>query len=420
MRYLAALTLACLTLLIPACDSVSPVAPAGTTITLSVNPTRINIDGQASVTAIVRLEDGSPVNPGTEVNFSTSLGRIDPAAAKTNDSGVAETQLSGAGQIGMATVTASTGAAAAVTAEVQIGSLASSMTLQASPTSIGQSGGDIELLAVVRDDAGQLLENLAVNFGTTGGTLESRGAAVLTNEGGEARDLLSLTQGDVIALDEAFVVISAFAATEGGALLEATTEVSIRGVVSFISLQVSPGSIPEDGGTLELLALVKDDIGNGVSGAGVNFLTEAGSLASGGAVQRTDGNGQARDTLTVTAQDLASLGTRSFTVRAQTNDFSGALLEASFEVLLQRGVPTADFEWESTGVAGEVRFINTTTGEEPLSFQWNFGDEGAGESNARNPTYTYVNKETGELAQVVLVATNPLGTDTVTQTITVP
>ena len=112
----------------PACDKASPVAPAGTTITLSVNPTRIDITGDATVTAIVRRENGSPVNPGTIVNFSTSLGQLDPPDTPTNDTGTAEPRLSGAGQIGVATVTATTGAAAPATAELQIGSLASSMT----------------------------------------------------------------------------------------------------------------------------------------------------------------------------------------------------------------------------------------------------------------------------------------------------
>jgi hypothetical protein len=188
---------------VPACDKASPVAPAGTTITLSVNPTRIETSGNATVTAIVRRENGSPVNPGTIVNFSTTLGKLDPSDAPTNDNGVAETRLVGAGQIGTATVTASTGAAAAATAELQIGSLASSVTLVASPTAIGQAGGTVDLLAVVRDDAGQLLQNLAVNFSTTAGTLDSRGAPLLTNERGEVRDVLKVKEIDIIALTDA-------------------------------------------------------------------------------------------------------------------------------------------------------------------------------------------------------------------------
>jgi len=400
----------------PACDKASPVAPAGTTITLSVNPTRINIDGQATVTAIVRRENGSPVNPGTVVNFSTTLGELNPDDAATDDTGVAETLLRGAGQIGNATVTASTGAASPATADLQIGSLASSMTLQASPTTIGKSGGDVDLLAVVRDDAGQLLPNLAVNYSTTAGILESGGAPMLTNELGEARDKLSVTEIDIIAIDTGSVTVSAFAATaEGSALLEATTDVGIRGLITSISLQVTPGSVARTGGTLELLALVKDDVGFGVAGAPVNFNTDAGSLASGGAVISANGGGQARDTLTVTAADIDALGTRTFNVRAETVDFSGATLQTVFQVRVQTGAPIADFSFSPTLLT--VSFLNASTGDPVLNYSWDFGDG----SNPpyrfdKDPSHTYSVPDT---YNVTLTVTNEIGTDSVQKPVTV-
>jgi hypothetical protein len=397
----------------PACDKASPVAPAGTTITLSVNPTRINIDGEATATAIVRRDNGSPVNPGTIVNFSTSLGELDPDDAATDDTGVAETILRGAGQIGTATVTASSGAAAAVTAELQIGSLASSMTLQASPTTLGPSGGNVDLLAVVRDDAGQLLQNLAVNYSTDAGRLESMGAPMLTNEFGEARDKLSVDELDIIALDEGFITVSAFAATsEGESLLEATTDIGIRGLISFISLQVTPGSVEPGGGTLDLLALVKDDIGLGVPGAPVNFNTQAGSLASGGAVIVADGNGQARDTLTLTPQDISALGTRTFNVEAETIDFSGTPLTATFQVRVNIGAPVADFDFFVDGLT--VTFTNNSTGDAPLTCSWDFGNNTT--SNDCNPApvaYSSVQDWT-----VRLTVSNSLGIDSIVKTVT--
>lgn len=397
----------------PACDKASPVAPAGTTITLSVNPTRIETAGNATITAIVRRENGSPVNPGTIVNFSTTLGKLDPADAPTNDNGVAETRLIGAGQIGTATVSASTGAATAATAELQIGSLASSMTLVASPTAIGPSGGNVDLLAVVRDDAGQLLENLAVNFSTTAGTLDSQGAPLLTNVLGEVRDRLKVKEIDIIALTSSSITVSAFAATaEGEQLLETTTDIGVRGQISLISLQVTPGSVATSGGTLSLLALVKDDVGLGVAGAPVNFNTEAGSLASGGAVVPADGNGQARDTLEVTAQDVDALGSRTFNIRAETVDFSGAAIEAVFQVKVQTGAPISAFTWFPNRL--EVTFQNQSTGDEPLSYLWRFGDGTT--SNLANPVKVYSNP--GDYT-VSLEATNALGTDTSTQIVTV-
>ena len=65
-----------------ACDRVTPVAPVGSTITISINPSRIDAEGESAViTIIVRKEDGTPVNPGTQVNISTTLGTVDPEVA---------------------------------------------------------------------------------------------------------------------------------------------------------------------------------------------------------------------------------------------------------------------------------------------------------------------------------------------------
>ena len=417
MRYLA--TAACVILLliavVPGCDKASPVAPAGTTISLSVNPSRIEITGQASVTAIIRRDNGTAVNPGTEVNFSTSLGSLDPELAKTDDAGVARTTLSGAGQVGVATIEASTGAATPSTVELQIGSLASSVTLVSSPTAIGKGGGTIELLAVVRDDAGQLLNNLAVNFSTSAGTLDSRGAPRLTNQLGEARDQLNVKEVDIIALAINIITVSVFASTEGGALLETTTDINVRGLISTISLQVSPGSIAASGGRVKLLALVKDDIGLGVQGAGVNFVSEAGTLASGGGVLRTDAGGQVEDSLTLTVQDIDALGTRTFRVQAFSTDSTGVEISASFTVSVQTGAPIASFTFVATGLS--VQFQNQSTGDQPLSYLWSFGDQTTPPNQTlASPTHVY---NTAGTYNVKLTVTNAVGTDASVQQVTV-
>lgn len=416
MRYLAT---ACVILLLiavaPGCDKASPVAPAGTTISLSINPSRIDITGQASVTAIVRRDNGTAVNPGTEVNFSTSLGSLDPDLAKTDDAGVARTTLRGTGQVGVATIEASTGAATPSTVEIQIGSLASSVTLVASPTAIGQGGGTIELLAVVRDDAGQLLNELAVNFSTTAGVLESRGAAKLTNQLGEARDTLTVTQLDIIALVTNVISVSVFASTEGGALLETTTDISVRGLISTISLQVSPGSLPASGGSINLLALVKDDVGLGVQGAGVNFISEAGTLASGGGVLRTDAGGQVEDRLTLTALDISALGRRTFIVTAFTTDATGIEVSDSFTVSLETGAPIADFTFLVTDKS--VQFTNQSRGDPTLTYLWDFGDGTTpGNRDDVNPLHNYAAFST---YNVTLQVDNELGTNSVTKQVPV-
>jgi len=365
--------------------------------------------------AIIRRDNGTAVNPGTEVNFSTSLGSLDPDLAKTDDAGVARTTLSGAGQVGVATIEASTGAATPSTVELQIGSLASSVTLVASPTAIGSGGGSIELLAVVRDDAGQLLNNLAVNFSTTAGTLESRGAPRLTNQLGEARDRLSVSQVDVIALATNLITVSVFASTDGGALLETSTDINVRGLISTISLQVSPGSVAESGtgnNPLQLLALVKDDVGLGVQGAGVNFVSQAGTLASGGRVLRTDEGGRAEDRLSLTAQDINALGRRTFVVEAFTTDSTGVEVSANFTVRVQSGAPIASFTWIATKLV--VQFQNQSLGDQPLLYNWRFGD---GTTSVEvNPEHAYGTPGT---YNVELTASNDLGTGSLLRVVVV-
>lgn len=321
-----------------ACDKATPIAPTGAVITLSVNPTVIAADGEAEVTAIVRRDGGAPVNPGTQVIFTTTLGELVPGTASTDDAGVARTKLLGKGQVGLATVGASSGAASQVEVEVQIGSLASSISLQATPSSLPAEGGTVRLVAVVRDGNGALLKDFPVNFSSEIGVLGSGGGTVLTNDRGEARDELRVGEREIAALGQSFFEVTASAAAEDGSLIEGVAEVRVAGAVAFITLQASPATVPEGGGTLELLALVRDQAGDPVGGAGVNFITEVGTLASGGSLVSSDDAGEARDRLTVTSDDLSGVS-RSFEVKAQTVKGDGTLDTATFLVgveLVQR------------------------------------------------------------------------------------
>jgi hypothetical protein len=179
------------------CDQVSPVAPTGSTLTVSANPAEISLDGASTITVVGRKMDGNPLNPGTQVRLSTTLGKLDSELLDLDSSGVATTKLRGQGRIGMATVTATSGALDAVTVDVQVGRTAGAVSLQATPTSVAESGGSVSLLALVRDSQGQPLASVPVNFSTDVGTLESGGAFIDTDDQGQARDTLDITEGDV-------------------------------------------------------------------------------------------------------------------------------------------------------------------------------------------------------------------------------
>ncbi len=78
--------------------------------------------------------------------------------------------------------------------------------------------------------------------------------------------------------------------------------------------------------------------------------------------------------------------------------------------------PLAEFTSNSPVHLGDpMLFTNQTAGSEPMTYAWDFGD-GSGTSSEINPSYTY--GEAG-IFTVKLDATNNLGTDSITHTVTV-
>jgi hypothetical protein len=279
------------------CEEGTPVAPSGAILRISASPTRISKSGTSNITVVVSRSNGNPVNPGTEVRLSTSLGTVDPVVA-TDDAGIAHAILRGDGrQVGTATVTAFSGASEPVTLDVAVGQLAAALRFQ-----------------------------------------------------------------------------------------------------------VDPSSIPETGGTLELLALVTDDQSQPLADAQVNFRSEVGSLASGGRFLVTNSRGEARDRLSVSAADIQTIGGDSFEVVAETGGSGGSIISSTFTVSIQRA-PQASFTFQVVGLS--VAFQDTSTGG-PTAWTWDFGD-GTPNSTQRNPVHTYSGPGS---YLVTLTVRNSSGTDT--------
>jgi len=318
MIYRVAAALLLLMSLLPAagCDKATPVAPNGTILTISANPSKIGLTGRSTITVIGRKPDGQPLNPGTEIRLSVDKGTIDPSVVGVDDHGEATATFRGDGRSGTAKITAMAGGGMTMaTTEVQIGVAAGSVTIQATPSTISAS------------------------------------------------------------------------------------------------------DIPANGVRISLLALVRDDQGQPLPDATVNFTTELGTLESQGAFRHTDSNGQATDRLTVKEVDLASFNSPTFQVGVQATGGGGtAVSQDTFEVRIQRDEPVASFTATAAG-GNRVFFDNTTTGAEPLTFEWDFTNDGTIDSNVKEPTHDYVSAGTYE---VRLVATNSAGSSTAIQTITVP
>lgn len=404
-------------LAISTCDKATPVAPGDSGLDISANPTRIEIDATSTITVIARKADGNPVNEGTEINLATTLGQID-AVIVTNDRGVATGTLEGGAEVGTAVVTASSGAAAAVEVEVQVGSLAGSISLQASPRKVPKAGGSIDLVSVVRDDRGNRLRNALVNFGTAAGTLDSGGGGITTDSRGEARDTVTVDEFDLEAVTDGFFTVTAetTGGSEGGTvLLQAEEEIEVGGFPGDITLTLSASSVPASGGSIGLTALVRTDGGRPSRDAQVNFITQVGSLVSGGKLLATDGQGQAFDTLSASEEDLRAFGLNVFSVSAETTGSGGEILTDTRTVNVQSTGPTADFT--STRTTGTtVQFTNLTIGEAPIEYQWDFESDGLIDSNQASPLHDYGSFGTFE---ATLIATNSFGQDTATRTVVV-
>ena len=122
-----------------ACDKATPVAPGGSVLSVSANPSRIGLTGRSQITVFGRKPDGNPFNRGTEIRLSTNLGTIESLVA-VDDTGNATATLRGDGRQGPATVTATTGdGTVSATTTVQIGESGDSkptLLITASPNSV--------------------------------------------------------------------------------------------------------------------------------------------------------------------------------------------------------------------------------------------------------------------------------------------
>jgi hypothetical protein len=180
------------------------VAPSGTTLTLIASTHVLPVNGETDITAILieggqPADEGSaliagvgtPVHNGTVVTFSTTLGRLEPAEAKTAG-GRATVRLIGDGRSGTATITAFSGPAI-MSIDVNVGAAAAAfLAITATPQALSSAGGSSTILARVEDVQGNGLAGLPVSFQTTRGTLAPSNA--LTDANGAALTILTTTE----------------------------------------------------------------------------------------------------------------------------------------------------------------------------------------------------------------------------------
>jgi hypothetical protein len=353
-----------------ACDKVPLTAPTGSTLTLSTNATIVPLNGTADITATVIESAGTAVHNGTLVTFTTTVGTLEPAEARTHN-GSATVKLHAGSRSGRATVRAFSGDAASGTGEgeaeffIDIGAAAAGrVTLTASPTTVPPSGGTVTLLAVVFDVAGNRLAGVPVSFTTTAGTL---GTSVVTaNANGEASTTLN-TNRDA----EVTATVSGPTETEvtaGTANVTVTTLPTVGVTVTTATPTVDQPVV------FQVTAAATAP--NAITNVTINF-----------------GDGQSLSLGAVSASTSVShvyQSTGTFTVTVAATDTSGARVEQRTTVVVQSLTPSlvSMSATPSTVDPGQIVTFQVTVtnqgGSTPVvqSVTFNFGDGNVSEAAA--------------------------------------
>jgi len=232
--------------LIAACDKVPLLAPTGSVINLFPVTTTVAPNSEVQIIATViengvasggsgspsggtttRTGAGTPVQNGTVITFTTTIGRIEPAEARTHNGEVTVKLITGNAS-GSAVITAYSGGALAQTT-LKVGTAAvKTVNLTTSPQSLGSSGGSVLAQATVLDEGGNPLPGIPVTFATDKGsfspstaTTDGSGVATVTLTT-TATAKITATAG-TIASTAATVTVNAFGLAGFAALPNATT-----------------------------------------------------------------------------------------------------------------------------------------------------------------------------------------------------
>jgi len=291
------------------CGSSGGLVQVGGGIALSASPTVIAADGMSSsvITATVTSTGGTPAPIGTQVTFSTDLGRFSNGStvytvAIANSTGTVTVTLISGTVEGTATVKCSAGGASQ-TIQVYIGNVAiSNVQLSASPTSLAAGGVASSLItATIKDSLGSAAKaGTPVSFKTTLGFFSNKQSTYTTQTDTNGIAYATLFAGDTTGVAE-------ISCTAGGVTSVIFVEITQNptptpGGVANIAVSASTLSILADGiSSSTISAVLKDSNGTPVvTGTPVSFDTTLGTFSNGSksySTTTTSADGMATATL---------------------------------------------------------------------------------------------------------------------------
>jgi hypothetical protein len=396
MKFLVSCTVLVVILFVSACGQVDFTAPEESTLTLTVSPTSIPANGVATLTAVGTRANGAPLPDGTSVRFVTSnIGTITPNPVETNN-GVATARFRASTRSGIAEITAVSGDISSEAVEIEVGEArARTVILTASPSTLPQGGGTVDLRAFVRDEEGNAITGVQVFFDTTTGTLQSNGRPIRTDSSGVARDRLT---------------------TE----LDTTVTVQTNnGQTDTLDIEVGPGPGPGDLSCSFTASPVDAVIDETV------FFVDTSTAGEDAFVTRSRWDFGDGDTASGQTAEHRYRTTGTFTVVHTIGDNFGNEATCSQEVTITRGEPSCTFTFapEDPSDADVVTF-DASDADDPngfiVSYDWNFGDGSTGhDTDAIIQHQYFCTSATDRDITVSLTVTDDSGqTDSCTQSFT--
>jgi hypothetical protein len=359
--------------LFSACDKVPLLAPTGSVITLFAAANTVPLNGDVEIVANV-IENGStssttpttpgtgtpgtgttgtttttsagagtPVQNGTLVSFTTTIGRIEPSEARTSNGQVRVRFFSG-GQSGTATITAFSGGASGKLENLKVGTAAvERVIVSASPQTLAPGGGSSTITARVEDTSGAGLAGVPVTFTTDNGSLNP--PTVTTDANGVATTVLNTPRAAKVTAN----VAGKTADVSVG--LNPRTGISITAPTTQVAAGL-PATFTVNVGTTANISNVTVDFGDGTQ-------------QSLGAISGS----------TTISHVYNESGT--FTVRATATDASGFNEQVSTSVtILPAQPPSVTITGPQSARTGEtVLFTATVSGATStiLRYEWDFG-----------------------------------------------
>lgn len=373
-------------LLAAACESVPLLAPTQSTIVVSTNRVILPIDGEATISATLVEQSGTPVHNGTLVTFTTTLGVLDPIDGRTKG-GTATTRLRSGGQSGTAEVGAISGSAVAEPVMIQIGAAAAAAVfLNATPGTVPAIGGSVNLVAIVTDASGNSLPGVPVSFTASAGSLSATND--ITDGNGAAQSTLTTSRQTEVTANAGGQTATATVEVDAAptATLSVTSTTPTSGQPTIFSVTVNAGSNPVTAVTL--------DFGDGQS----QSLGAATGSTSPSHIYDSPGTYVA--TLTVVDSEGQSITTSTSVVVLSAGPLD-VTLSTSGTLQVNEVVSFTATATPTSGITTIDRYV------------WNFGDGTTVTTNGNSTSHVYTSSGLKTASVTVTAADDSTGTGVV-------